>query len=187
VTSGGASDADPIPELVSSETVLRGHPFDVTTDTLRLHDGTEVSRSIVQHPGAVALVALDEQGRWLLVRQYRHPARRWLLEIPAGTREPGEEPAVTAARELREETGFAAQHLEHLGGSWMAPGFCTEFIDFYLATGLTADPLPADDDEMLSEPVPLTLEAMYEAISRGEIVDAKTMVAMTLVRGQVAT
>jgi ADP-ribose pyrophosphatase len=187
VTSEGAPGSEPIPALVSSETVLRGHPFDVTSDTIRLLDGTEVVRSIVQHPGAVALVALDEQGRWLLVRQYRHPARRWLLEIPAGTHEPGEAPAVTAARELREETGFAADHLEHLGGSWMAPGFCTEFIDFYLATGLRPDPLPADDDEMLSDPVPLTLEAMYEAIARGEIVDAKTMVAMTLVRGQVAT
>jgi len=187
MTPSGGSEAEPIPELVRSETVLRGHPFDVSTDTIRFPDGTELDRSIVQHPGAVALVALDEQGRWLLVRQYRHPARRWLLEIPAGTREPGENPEVTAARELREETGFAAEHLEHLGGSWMAPGFCTEYIDFFVATGLRPDPLPADDDEMLSEPVPLTLEAMHEAIARGKIVDAKTMVAMTLVRGRVAT
>lgn len=182
--AGGGLEHEPIPELLRSESVLRGRPFDVTSDTLRLLDGTEVVRSIVQHPGAVALVALDEQGRWLLVRQYRHPPRRWLLEVPAGTREPGETPEVTAARELREEAGFAATHLERLGGAWMAPGFCTEYIDFYLATGLRPDPLPQDDDEMLSEPIALTLPEMAAAVASGEIEDAKTMVAMTLIQGR---
>ena len=171
---------DAIPELVRSEVVLRGYPFDVRTETLRIEDGREVERSIAVHPGAVALVALDGEGRWVLVRQYRVAPRRWLLEIPAGTREPGEAPEVTAARELREETGFAATHLERLGGSWMAPGFCTEYIDFYLATGLHEDPLPHDEDEALSAPLHLTLEEMTAAVASGEIEDAKTLVAMQL-------
>jgi ADP-ribose pyrophosphatase len=172
--------AERIPELVRSEMVHRGYPFDVTVDTLRVGDGSEVQRSIARHPGAVALVALDERGRWVLVRQYRHPAQRWLLEIPAGTLEAGESPEVTAARELREETGFAAARIERLGGTWMAPGFCTEYITYFLATGLTSDPLPQDADESLSAPQFLSLDEVRAAVRAGEIEDAKTLVALQL-------
>ncbi len=172
--------SESIPELVRTEVVHRGYPFDVTVDTLRLEGGREVQRSIARHPGAIALVALDEDGRWLLVRQYRHAPQRWLLEIPAGTLEAGEAPDVTAARELREETGFAASSLERLGGTWMAPGFCTEYITYYLATGLRPDPLPHDDDEEFAPLERLTLREMATAVARGEIEDAKTLVAMQL-------
>ena len=168
------------PEILSSELVLESRPFNVTHDTIRFPDGTEAGRAVVQHPGAVAIVALDEQGRLLLLRQYRHPARRELLEIPAGTREPGEAPEVTAARELREETGFAAAHLERIGGAWMAPGYCTEYIDYFLATALRSDPLPQDDDEHLSPPVAMTFDEVLAAVDGGEIEDAKTVVAVTL-------
>jgi ADP-ribose pyrophosphatase len=174
------ASSEHIPQLVRSETVHRGYPFDVTVDTLRVEGGREVERSIARHPGAVALVALDEQGRWVLVRQYRHPAQRWLLEIPAGTLEVGETPETTAARELREETGYAAARIERLGGTWMAPGFCTEYITYFLATGLTPDPLPQDEDEALSEPLHLTPEEMRAAVVSGEIEDAKTLAAMQL-------
>jgi ADP-ribose pyrophosphatase len=160
--------------------LLEGGLFGVSESTLRFPDGTEVRRRVVEHPGAVAMVALDEQGRWLLVRQYRHPAGHTLLEIPAGTREAGEAPEVTAAREIREETGFAAGSIQRIGGTWMAPGFCTEYIDFYLATGLRHDPLPQDDDEHLSEPIPMTFEEVLEAIDSGAIEDAKTVVAAAL-------
>lgn len=169
-----------VPEVVRSEVVHRGYPFDVTVDTLRVEGGREVVRSIARHPGAIALVAMDDDGRWLLVRQYRHPARKWLLEIPAGTLEVGEAPEVTAARELREETGFAAAHLERLGGTWMAPGFCTEYITYFLATGLRPDPLPHDDDEEFAPLEHLTRAELASAVARGEIEDAKTLVAMQL-------
>ncbi len=168
------------PQVVHSEVLVKSYPFDVVSERLRYPDGHTLERSIVQHPGAVALVALDGEGRWLLVRQYRHAARKWLLEVPAGTLEPGEAPDATAARELREETGFAADRLERLGGTWMAPGFCSEFIHFYLATGLRPDPLPQDEDENLSEPIALTLDEVWAAIARGEIEDAKTVVAAAL-------
>ncbi len=174
------SPPEHIPELVRSDVVHRGYPFDVTVDTLRLEGGREVQRSIARHPGAIALVALDDDGRWLLVRQYRHAPQRWLLEIPAGTLEVGEAPEVTAARELREETGFAAERLERLGGTWMAPGFCTEYITYYLATGLRPDPLPHDDDEEFAPLQRLTLAEMASAVASGEIEDAKTLVAMQL-------
>jgi ADP-ribose pyrophosphatase len=112
---------------------------------------------------------------------------RWdLLEIPAGTRDHGEAPEATAAREVREETGYAAARLERLGGAWMAPGFCSEYIDFFLATGLTHDPLPQDDDEFIAEPVRLTLDEVYAAVEDGRIEDAKTLVALTLFARRVA-
>lgn len=168
------------PELLRSELVLESRPFNVTHDTIRFSDGGEASRAVVQHPGAVAIVALDGQGRLLLLRQYRHPARRELLEIPAGTREPGEAPEVTAARELREETGFAAGQLERIGGTWMAPGYCSEYIDYFVATALRHDPLPQDEDEHLSPTVAMTFDEVLAAIDGGQIEDAKTIVAVTL-------
>lgn len=178
------------PMVVERRVALRTRVWDVVASTLRDADGREFERYVVEHPGAVAIVALDEQDRWLLVRQYRHPARRSLLEIPAGTREPGEEPDITAHRELREETGFAASSLVRLGGAWMAPGFTSEYIHFFLATGLRADPLPADDDEGLSAPVPMTPAELLAAIDAGDIDDAKTLTALALLdrarrRGQI--
>ncbi len=170
----------PIPELVSSEPLTTVGYITVVRDTIRFANGHEAQRTVVEHPGAVALVVLDEAGRWLLVRQYRHPARRNLLEIPAGTREVGEDPDLAAAREVREETGFAAGRLERIGGAWMAPGFSGEFITFYLATELTPDPLPQDHDEYIEAPEWLTLDEVYEAVDAGVIEDAKTMVALTL-------
>ena len=114
------------------------------------------------------------------MRQYRVPAARELLEIPAGTLEPGEEPLATAHRELREETGYAADRLEPLGGTWMAPGFCSEYIHYFLATGLRPSPLPQDEDERLSAPVALRLDEVLAAIDDGTIADAKTVVATAL-------
>lgn len=166
--------------LLGSEELARSSYLRITRDDVRFPDGTEASRTVVWHPGAVALVVEDEDGRWLLVEQYRHPAGRTLLEIPAGTREPGEAPEATAAREVREETGYAAGRLEHLGGAWMAPGFTSEYIDFYLATGLRHDPLPQDHDEFIAPPRRLTVDEVRAAVVAGEVQDAKTMVALTL-------
>jgi len=172
----------PTPETVTSELVLEAHPFNVERSTIRFHDGHEAQRTVVRHPGAVALVVIDDQQRWLLVSQYRHPTGQDLFEIPAGTREPGEEPATTAAREIREETGYAATALTHLGATWMAPGFCDEYIHYYLATDLTEDSLPQDDHENIGDPIRLTLHELEAAIHSGEINDAKTLTALTLYR-----
>ena len=159
-----------LPEVLSSERVYEGRVFDIDHDAIRFPDGVEAMRATVRHPGAVALVVIDDEGRWLLVEQYRHPARRRLLEIPAGTREPGEAPEVTAHRELREETGYDADSL----------GFTSEYIDFYLATGLRESPLATGDEEDLSAPIPYTREAVEAAVAAGEIEDAKTLVALQL-------
>ncbi len=171
---------EPLPELVASEPLADAGYLRLVRDTIRFANGHEVQRAVVEHPGAVALVVVDAGGRWLLVRQYRHPARRHLLEIPAGTREPGESPERTAAREVREETGYAAGRLERLGGAWMAPGFCQEFIDFYLATELRADPLPQDHDEYIEPPLRLTPAEVDAAVADGRIEDGKTLAALAL-------
>lgn len=174
--------SETLPEVVRSETLASAGYLKMVRDTVRFPNGHEAERAVVEHPGAVALVVEDETGRWLLVRQYRHAARRHLLEVPAGTREAGEPPERTAAREVREETGYAASSLVRLGGTWMAPGFSQEYIDFYLATGLTEDPLPQDDDEYIDEPVRLTPDEVLAAVDDGRIQDAKTLVALTLYR-----
>ncbi len=171
----------PLPELIASEPLASAGYIRLVRDTVRFANGHEVVRAVVEHPGAVALVVLDEAGRWLLVRQYRHAARRNMLEIPAGTREAGEAPELTAAREVREETGFAAGRLERIGGAWMAPGFSGEFITFFLATDLRPDPLPQDQGEYIEEPEWLTLDEVYEAVQTGRIEDAKTIAALTMI------
>ena len=167
-------------EFLSSELVHTGHVFEVERASIRLPDGAVVERSLIKHPGAVALVAIDDEGRWLLVRQYRIGVGDTLLEIPAGTRDAGEPPEVTAQRELREETGYAADSIERLGGTWMVPGYCDEYIDYFLARGLRHDPLAQDFDEHLSEPIPMTYDEVLAAVENGQIQDAKTFVAVLL-------
>ena len=167
-------------DLVRSEPVAQLGYLRITKDTIRFANGLETERAVVWHPGAVALVVEDADGRWLMIEQYRHPAGRVLLEIPAGTREAGEDPAATAAREVREETGYAAARLERLGGAWMAPGFCSEYIHYYLATDLREDPLPQDHDEFIAPPRRLTLAEVQAAVVAGDIEDSKTLVALSL-------
>ncbi len=136
-----------------------------------------VRRETVAHPGAVAVVAVTRAGELVLVRQYRHAARRHLLEIPAGTREPGERPEETALRELREETGYKAESLHPLGSFFTAPGYCTEEIFLFRAEGLTAgtpDPDPGEDIEV----VLLALPEARRRLRDGEFRDAKTLAGL---------
>jgi len=176
----GAGAGLPSPTVLESEQLLSARPIAIERSRLRLADGREAERIVVRHPGAVAIVALDDEERWILVRQYRYPTARELLEVPAGTREPGEAPEVTAARELREETGFAARELTPIGGFFTAPGFCDEYIHLFLARGLTPDPLPPDYDEEISGSRALTPDALLEAASSGAIEDAKTLSAIAV-------
>ena len=162
------------PELTDSETVFDGRLFDLRLDTLRAPEGHTFQREMVYHRGAVCMIPVDSEGRLLLVEQYRHGARARLLEIPAGTLEPGEDPADTAARELREEVGMRAARVESLGGFWIAPSYATEYLHLFLCTGLTPDPLPGDEDEDI-EIVPLTRDEALAAVDSGRIIDAKSI------------
>jgi ADP-ribose pyrophosphatase len=164
-------------ETTHSEYLYRGKILKLRLDQVRLENHHVVAREIVEHRGAVAIVALDEQNRVLMVRQHRPGAGRELLEIPAGTLEEGEEPALCATRELKEETGYSAMQWENLGYFFSSPGFCTEKMYLLLAQQLTPGKASPDDDELLTvESLPLA-QAMQK-IEQGEIVDAKTIIGL---------
>jgi ADP-ribose diphosphatase len=168
------------PEVgLSKETVYDGKLFKVVREQVRLANGNVRPREIVVHPGAVALVPVDEEDRILLVRQYRRAADRVLLEIPAGTREPDEDAETCALRELREETGYQAAHIERLAGFYSAPGFCTEWLECYMLTDLSEAIGEADDDENI-ELERLTADEAIGAITRGDICDAKSICGILL-------
>ena len=166
-------------ELLRSETLLKGRAFTIRRDWLKTPDGRETKYDIIEHGGSAVIVPIDADGNLLFVRQYRHAAGTDLLELPAGTLDEGEEPAVCAAREIREETGFAAGKLEKIGEFYLAPGYSTEFMVVYLATDLKHDPLEADADEFLSvEKIPV--KQALEMAEKGGIPDAKSLAALLL-------
>lgn len=177
---------DPLAErVVATREIHRGRYLQLRIDTIEREDGSRHEREVVGHPGAVAIVALDDERRVLLVRQWRLPAGGAILEIPAGTldRLPDgsvEDHALAAPRELEEETGYRAGRWELLGSFWTAPGFATELMHLYLATELVpahGERLGPDEDEALE----LSRLALDEAVARAEqggFRDAKTILAI---------
>lgn len=177
---------DPLEEqVVDTRLVHHGRYLDVRIDTIQRADGTTGTRDVVKHPGAVAVLALDHDDRLLLVRQWRTPAGRAMLEIPAGTLDVhegvAEDPDVAARRELEEETGSRAGSWRRLASFWTAPGFATELMHLYLATGLESihgdDRLAPDEDERL-ELSRFTIDEALALVEAGEIVDAKSMLGI---------
>jgi len=162
------------PRLLSSQTVYDGRLFSVELDELQMPGGVVTKREIIRHPGAVCMVPIDADGRIVLVTQYRHAARRRLLELPAGTLEPGEAPSATAVRELQEEIGMRPQRIAALGGFFVAPGYTTEYIWLFVCTNLVPARLDGDDDEDI-EVERATIDEALAAIEAGDICDAKSV------------
>ncbi len=197
VRAFGAPSANPAEttlseRVVDSVVVHHGRYLDVRVETTERADGSRHRRDVVRHPGAVAVVAVDEADRVLLVRQWRQPAGQSLLEIPAGTldRHAGtgeiEDPELASRRELEEETGYRAATWQKLGAFWTAPGFASELMHLYLATDLVAagpDRLTPDADEVL-ELVRLPVAEAIASAERGDIHDAKTLIGILLLRGR---
>lgn len=166
-------------DLLQTHNVYTGRAFSVDVVDVRLPDGKETTFDVVRHPGAVALVVVDDARRILFVRQYRMGADRDLLELPAGTLKLDEPPEECAQREVREETGFAARSLRHLGAFYMAPGYSDEYLHIFLASELYPARLDGDEDEFIQlEAVPV--EEVYTMVARGEIEDGKSLAGLLL-------
>ena len=166
------------PQVLHSVELFRGRVFSVTVDTIR--EGDKVyEREVVHHAGSAVIVPVFADGTIALVRQYRHPAARYLLEAPAGTLRRGEDPEAGAARELEEELGLVAGCLEKLSEFFVSPGFCEEKMWVYLATELTETEQRLDDDEVI-EVVRIPFSQALGMITTGEIADAKTIIGVML-------
>lgn len=162
----------------SRRTVHEGRLLTVYEDEVRLVDGTEAHREVVAHPGAVAIIAIDADGSVVLVRQWRHAVGRALWELPAGTRDPGEPPMETATRELAEETGLRATSLLPLAAAPLTPGYSTEIMHFFLATGLTVGQTNRDPDERM-DVAHFNRDALASLVRAG-LVDVKTIAGLGL-------
>lgn len=165
---------------LTRQSIFKGKIIDVVLDEVRLPSGEMGTRELVFHQGAVGIVPLTEDERLVLVRQFRKPLEKVMLEIPAGKLETTDSSHLaTAQRELEEETGFQATNWRELTEFASSPGFANEILYLYEATNLTKvnNPLPQDEDELI-ELVYLTLEEAKSAIKSGEIYDAKTIIAV---------
>jgi len=166
------------PEFIDSKKVFEGRVFDVTVDTVREHGETYL-REVVHHKGSAVILPAFDDGTIALVRQYRHPAVKYLLELPAGTLDDQERPEDGAARELEEELGMRAGRLEKLSEFFVSPGFCEEKMWLYLATEMTACEQKLEDDEFI-EIVRVPIDRALQMITDGEIEDAKTIIGLLL-------
>lgn len=164
-------------QLLSRREIYHGRIIDVQVDTVSLPNGNTSTREVVRHPGGVGILALDDEDCAVLVEQYRYVFGRTLLEIPAGKREPGEDPLTTAQRELREETGTEATHWQPLGAVLPSPGCYGEVLHLYLARDLTFGATHPDADEFL-QVRRLPFDTLLARCLSGEIEDGKTVAAV---------
>jgi ADP-ribose pyrophosphatase len=167
-------------KVLSSRVVYRGPVFQVATDYIREPGGPRVQRDMVRHSGSAVILAVDDSGkepRVLLARQYRHPARQYLWELPAGRVDPGESALAGARRELQEETGYTASRWKRVLFFYSSPGFLDETMAVYLATGLRRGQARPDEDEIIRLRF-FPLAQLVRQIERGQMRDGKTMAAV---------
>ncbi|QQZ10960.1 NUDIX hydrolase [Heyndrickxia vini] len=166
-------------KTLKTEKIFEGKVVHLQVDEVELPNGKTSKREIIKHPGAVAVLAVTNQNKIILVEQFRKPMDKAIIEIPAGKLEPGEEPIITAARELEEETGYECEALEHIISFYTAPGFADEILHLYFAKGLKKKehPKSADEDEFV-ELMEVTLEEAVKLVEQQKICDAKTAYAI---------
>ena len=161
-------------ELIESRRVFDGRVLGLRVDRVRLGNGRVSELEVVRHGGAVAIAAVNAASEVLLVRQFRYATGDWLVEVPAGKLDPGEDPRAAAVRELEEETGFRAGAVEALGWVWTTPGFSNEKIWFYLARELAPSSQALEDDEVLTVERVALLDIVEQALD-GRLHDSKSV------------
>jgi len=166
------------PEILSNETIYHGRVFDISIAEIRENE-TTYKREIVNHHGSAVIIPVFEDKTIALVKQYRHSAQEYLLEIPAGTLSADEAPESGAARELEEEIGVTAKNIEKLAEFYVSPGFLTEKMNLFMATDLSESAQNLDEDEFLTIER-ISFDAAFEKIRNNEIQDAKTIIGLIL-------
>jgi ADP-ribose pyrophosphatase len=169
-------------EIITRERVYEGRVFSVDRERVVLPHGATVTLDLVRHSQSAVIVPVPEPGHVILVRQYRHAVNRWLWEVPAGSVDPGESPEAAARRECHEEIGQVPETVVRLGALFPTPGYCDEEMVFFRVSGLAEPTVAAaiDEDESI-EAKTFTLREARDMIRRGEIVDMKTVVALSMV------
>lgn len=166
-----------VEKTLNEEYIYKGRIINLRKDTAELPDGSTAYREVIEHPGGVCVAPITEKGEIVLVRQFRYPYKKLMLEIPAGKKERGEEPLLCGIRELYEETGAKCENLEPLGIMYPTPGYTDETIYIYTAKNITVGQTHLDDDEFL-QTVVIPFDEALKMVLSGEICDAKTQIAI---------
>lgn len=167
-------------KVIESRVFFSGKVFDLKVDKIEYNSGNPGIREVAVHPGGAVVVPVLDNGRIIIVKQYRYPLNKTILELPAGKLNKDEDPLVCAVRELEEETGYKAGRIEKLGAICTSPGFCTEILHIYFANELIPGNHNREEGEYGMEILELTFKEAEEKIKRGEIIDAKTICGIHL-------
>ncbi len=168
-------------ETIESQSIYSGKILALRRDTVKIRDGKVAIREIVEHGGAVGIIAFTDEGKIILVRQFRKATGRELIEIPAGTLERGEDPIKCASRELEEETGYVASEIRHIISFYLAPGYSTEIMHIFHASGLQKTRQKLEEDEAV-ELIDVELDEAISMVRRNEIEDAKTITSLLAIK-----
>ena len=179
--SSGEKGDGPRARRLSSRRIYTGKVLSLDVDEVEEPGGVHARREVVRHSGSVAVLAIQDDGKIVLVRQYRYPVDDFVWELPAGRLDEGESPEQAAQRELQEEIGYKASQLQKMAFFHTTPGFCDESMHVFRATGLLASKAQGDEDERI-EVQAFTLSELEAMIDRGEIREGKTLVAILLER-----
>ena len=171
-------------KVVESNILFNGKVFDLRVDKIEYESGNPGIREVAIHPGGAVVVPLLDDGKVIMVKQFRYPLHQTILELPAGKLNKDEDPLVCAVRELEEETGYKTGSIQKLGAICTTPGFCTEILHIYLAKDLISGNHNREEGEYGMEILELTIEEVEEKIKSNEIMDAKTICGIHLAKYQ---
>ena len=168
-------------ETIKSKMIYKGRIINLRDDTVKLSNGRTSKREIVEHKGAVAIIALTENNEIVLIRQYRKPVEQALIEIPAGMIKEGEKESEAARRELEEETGYVAKDIKKIIEGFASPGYSTEVLKYYLATDLIKSKQKNDDDENIKVEV-VKIDEAFKLIKEGKVKDCKSIIGINIAK-----